>query len=75
MYLGMYVGLSSYEEGELFVTEGHCFSALIEGLASPCPSCVARNPWRVESLTKVRLQISIICIYVRMNNYIFRKDT
>ena len=52
LYIDVYISLPSSKEGELFVPESRYFSALIDGLPSPCHS-VARNPWIVESHTKV----------------------
>ena len=51
LYIDVYIGFPSSKEGELFVAVSHCFSALIEGLASPCP-CVARNLGKSNLLLK-----------------------
>ena len=67
LYIDLYIGFPSSEEGELFVIDSHCFSALIEGLASPCP-CVAKNPWKVESLTKV-FCLFILVLLTEYNDY------
>ena len=50
----MYKDHAPSDGEELFITEKQCFSDLMEELASLCPSCVSRNPWKVESITQVQ---------------------
>lgn len=52
----MYIGDDSQSDAQsLFITERHTFTDLMEGLASPCPCGMTRNPWMLESLTQVHL--------------------
>ncbi len=63
----MYVDSTSFSsDEELLVTEKHCFVSLINGIASPCPSCVVRYPWKMEYFTKV-LSFLQMCLFIAMH--------
>ena len=48
--IGMYVHDTVPEDGTCFVTERHCLSYLMDGLASPCPCGMTNNPWVLSLL-------------------------
>ena len=45
----------------LFITEKHCFSELVTGLATPCPCGVTRNSWKLENVVQVERKLSGNC--------------
>ena len=55
---GMYADDVGRSEQALFITERHTLVDL-EGLASPCPCGMTRNPWMLDSVTQV-------CAYVNV---------
>ncbi len=64
----MYVDSTPFtSDEELFVTEKYCFVSLINGLASPCPSCVVRYPWKIESFTQVLSFFFQMCLFIAMH--------
>ena len=45
----------------LFITEKHCFSELVTGLATLCPCGVTRNSWKLENVVQVERKLSGNC--------------
>ena len=49
----MYTSDATPDEQSMFITEKHCFSDLVSGLATPCPCGMTRAPWTLESVVQV----------------------
>jgi hypothetical protein len=64
LILGMYNGDTSEEEQTLFISERHCFSDLVKGVASPCACCLPNSQWILDSTVQVQsIYIVLPCIY------------
>ena len=60
----MYTDGASPEEQSFFVTERHCFSDLVEGLATQCPCGMVKAPWVLESVVQVSTLCAIQSIHI-----------
>ena len=51
--IGVHKDDPNTEDQSFFITEKHCFSDLVKGLASSCQCGAARNTWELESVKQV----------------------
>lgn len=49
----MYNGNESSTDEGMFLVEEHCFSDLLEGIATSCPCGMTRKAWMLESVVQV----------------------
>ena len=63
LIIGIYKDETPSPENQcaLFITEKHCFSELVTGLATPCPCGVTRNSWKLENVVQVERKLSGNC--------------